>query len=234
MSDELKSETSEAPSGVARDAEIPIAHPLARFVDPAIFRATFAPDCMSHQCACRDVGDLPRLDACCQHGADVRLSEKATLLKRATEVASVLKPARRDPETWFDERETGIDSDFPGDLIIRTATQDIDDDESGCVFLDHTGPRGCGLHKAALEYGFSPAEIKPAVCRLYPLYLDEGHLALSSDFDRYSCANDGDQSVYRVMREELANLYGDDLVRTLDELAVRYERSRLYPLRTGV
>src|SRR6266545_1897186 len=42
-----------------------------RSVDREIFRARFAPDCMTHECRCRDEGDRRLLDACCQHGADV-------------------------------------------------------------------------------------------------------------------------------------------------------------------
>jgi len=102
------------------------------------------------------------------------------------------KPERRAPETWFDQRDP--DPDEPVDVVLRTATSDIEVEDSGCVFLDHLGTRGCGLHVAAVEHGFDPVEIKPSVCRLYPLSLDNGRLGLNPDFDRYSCAHSGSAS----------------------------------------
>jgi hypothetical protein len=167
-----------------------INHPLITLVDVEIFTITFAPDCMSHSCRCRDADDVQRNDACCQHGADVLVPEKAAILRRAAEISSVLKADWRRPEAWFDERDPELDPEAPEGILLRTATTDLADESSGCVFLEHTGARGCGLHRAALVHGFDPAEIKPGVCRLYPLSLLERQLGLSPDFDRYSCAND--------------------------------------------
>jgi Fe-S-cluster containining protein len=179
---------------------------------------------------CRDDGDRAKADACCQHGADVMLPEKAAILRRSAEVASVLEPKWRDPARWFDERDPGVEDEPPFGTIIRTATTDLDVDDSGCVFLEHTGKRGCGLHAAALQHGFDPAEIKPSVCRLYPLSLEGGRLGLSEDFDRYSCANSGSSSLYSVMRSVLADMFGEALVRALDEVDARVRVRRLRSL----
>lgn len=214
----------------ADDDALAVDHPRVRQVDRDIFRLSFVADCMQHRCLCRDDGDRAKADACCQHGADVLLPEKAAILRRAREVASVLEPAWKNPETWFDERDPEVADDPPFDTIIRTATTDLEVDDSGCVFLEHDGRRGCGLHAAALRHGFDPAEIKPSVCRLYPLSLEEGHLGLSSDFDRYSCANGGRASVYAVMRGVLGDMFGDGLVRALDELDARVRVRRLRSL----
>jgi Fe-S-cluster containining protein len=210
-----------------------VGHSLVRRVDTSIFLRTFVPDCMSHACACRDEGDRGRLDACCQHGADVYPIDKEAILRRADAVASVLRPERRDPAGWFDEEEAVYDPDPPTGLVIRTATSDPEDESSGCVFLEHEGPRGCGLHRAAMIHGFDPSEIKPFVCRLYPLSLNAGELSLSSDFDRYSCADGAGPSVYRLMRATLAETFGLDLVTRLDRVERDFLPRRL-PIVVGL
>jgi len=199
-----------------------------RFIERDIFLVSFTPDCMAHGCRCRDENDRARLDACCQHGADVSLPEKEAILRRATEIASVLEPEFKAPESWFDEREPGHDPEAPMGFVIRTGTTDPDDESSGCVFLEHTGTRGCGLHVAAQRHGFDPGEVKPLACRLYPLSFEYGRLTLSDDFYRYSCASSGTSSVYQVMRETIAAIFGEDSVRALDRLD---DRMRSRPLR---
>lgn len=204
-----------------------VKHPAIDRVDGDIFTFTFAPDCMTHRCRCVTEDNRARNDACCQHGADVLIPEKAAILRRSTEIASVLRDGRRDPTQWFDERDPELDPDAPEGIILRTATSDLSDDTSGCVFLEHTGERGCGLHRAALVHGFSPLEVKPRVCRLYPLSWDKHSLGLSPDFDRYSCANDTGPSVYRVMREAVRQIFDDELIAELDRLEEKALRRRL-------
>jgi Fe-S-cluster containining protein len=208
----------------ATTREVAIDHRRVRFVDPSLFTLSFVTDCMTHSCRCRDENDRPRADACCQHGADLFIVEKQAILRRTTEIQSVLTPDRRAPERWFDEREPGEDE---GLEIIRVATSDMDDESSGCVFLGHGSGRGCGLHVAAMAHGFDPAEIKPSVCRLYPLSLDGKRLGLSDDFDRYSCANAGETTIYRAMRETLRQIFDDDLIAILDDLDAQLGSRRL-------
>jgi hypothetical protein len=208
-------------------------HPLIALVDVDIFTVTFAPDCMSHSCRCRDEGDAQRNDACCQHGADVLVPEKAAILRRAAEVASVMTAEWQRPSAWFDERSPELDPDAPEGIILRTGIVDLDDESSGCVFLEHTGPRGCGLHRAAVVHGFDPAEIKPTVCRLYPLSHLERRLGLSPDFDRYSCANDEGPTVYRLMREVVGATFGAGLVEELDRVESEILKRRLRVLRSS-
>ena len=202
-------------------------HPVIERVDVDIFVFTFAPDCMTHQCRCVTEDDRARNDACCQHGADVLLPEKAAILRRAREITSVMRDGRRDPAHWFDERDPELDPDAPQGIILRTATSDLADDTSGCVFLEHTGERGCGLHRAALVHGFTPSEVKPRVCRLYPLSWDKRSLGLSPDFDRYSCANDTGPTVYRLMRGAIVEVFGDELIAELDRVEEKVLRRRL-------
>jgi Fe-S-cluster containining protein len=206
-------------------------HPLITLVDAEIFTVTFAPDCMTHRCRCLDESGAQRNDACCQHGADVLVPEKAAILRRAAEIASVMDADRRDPAHWFDESDPAPDPSAPDGIVLRTATSDPDDESAGCVFLEHTGARGCGLHQAALVHGFDPAEIKPSVCRLYPLTHDERRLHLSPDFDRYSCANDQGPRVYRLMRESLREIFGAELIAELDRVESEVTRRTLNVLR---
>ena len=216
---------------IIEDNALAVDHPRVHLVDREIFLLSFVTDCTQHRCLCRDENNRARVDACCQHGADVLLTEKSAILRRASEVASVLTPERRRPETWFDEREPEVMSEEPFGEVVRTATTDPDVENSGCVFLNHLGNRGCGLHLAALRHGFDPAEIKPSVCRLYPLSLSDGRLGLNEDFDRYSCANSGPSSIYKVLRGALGKMFGDELVRILDDLNARIRRPRLKILR---
>ena len=218
------------PSGGAL-VERQINHPLIALVDVDIFTVTFAPDCMTHSCLCRDADDSQRNDACCQHGADVLVPEKAAILRRAAEVASVMKGAFQHPSTWFDERAPELDPNVPEGIILRTGIVDPDDESSGCVFLEHTGTRGCGLHRTAVLHGFNPAEIKPIVCSLYPLSHIDRRLGLSPDFDRYSCANGEGPTVYRLAREAVGAAFGAGLVEELDrvESEILKRRLRLLP-----
>lgn len=204
-----------------------INHSGIDLVESDIFTFTFAPDCMTHRCRCVTEDNRFRNDACCQHGADVLIPEKAAILRRASEIAAIMRPGRTDPAAWFDERDPEEDPDAPEGIILRTATSDLEDDTSGCIFLEHTGERGCGLHRAALVHGFSPAEVKPRVCRLYPLSWDKRVLELSPDFDRYSCANHPGPSVYRLMRPAIVEVFGDDLIHELDALEAKVLRQRL-------
>jgi len=210
-----------------------LSHADVHSVDGRIFKITFTPDCMEHTCRCLGESNRPRNDACCQYGADVFVPERQAILRRATEIASVLKESRRDPASWFDDSDPEPDADAPAGIILRTATADPEDETSGCVFLQHSGERGCGLHRAALVHGFAPAEIKPTVCRLYPVSFDQGRLGLSPDFNHYSCAGAEGPTVYRLMREAIGEIFGASLVQELDRLESRVGGSRLRVLPTA-
>ncbi len=98
-------------------------HPAFESVDGEIFTQTFTPDCMAHACVCREEDDRPRNDACCRFGADVLVPEKTAILRRAPQIAAVLKETRRDPAGWFDEEDPERDPDAPGGILLRTATR---------------------------------------------------------------------------------------------------------------
>lgn len=203
-------------------ARLPISHARLHEVETEIFWRRFAPDCMTHECRRRDLGRV-RLDACCQYGADVTLPERDAILARASDIAPVLRPELRDPARWFDTSEP--EEDPEAGTLVRTGLAEPRED-GGCVFLEHD-LRGCALHRAALEHGFDPASIKPAVCRLYPLAYGEGLLGLSDDFSDYSCGDHEGPTVYRLMRETIGRLFGLDAVRLLDAAERQVLRRRL-------
>ena len=178
---------------------------------------------MRHRCKCVDEERRLRFDACCQHGCDVSLAEREKILARAEEVRAVLDEPWRDTARWFDASDPEIDSE--GTTWLRAATAGPEEN-SGCVFLQHDR-RGCALHRAALAHDFAPAEIKPMVCRLYPLSWADGLLCLSDDFYRYSCAELSGPTVYRLQRATLGDLFGDELVAMLDRLERSTRRKRL-------
>lgn len=199
-------------------------HPIIRRVDEAVFRTRFAADCMSHQCRCREERERVLPDACCRYGADLGLDERRAIEARAVDIAAILDPAWRDPERWFDASEPEHDPDLAAGVVIRTAVQGAEED-SGCVFLAHDA-RGCALHRAALAGGFDPVEIKPRVCRLFPLTFDEGTLCCAEDAALYSCAESATgPSAYRLLRSSLADVFGATLVEQLDDAERRCARS---------
>ncbi len=208
-----------------------VSHPVLNEVDPDIFRFQFAEDCMTHACRieaeAEDATDgaCQQNDACCRYGCDVDLFERDRILARAPAIAKVLRPELRDTARWFDESQPE-ESESASGTVIRTGKQDPTREAGKCVFLGHD-QRGCALHRAALENDFAPEEIKPAVCRLYPLSYGEGQLALADDFNWYSCAHHEGPSVYRVMRETLRDLYGDDAIAALDVVERKTLRARL-------
>ena len=195
-------------------------HPVIRQVEAEVFVTRFAPDCIDHRCRCREEGNRVLADACCRYGVDLGLTERRAIEARADEIAAVLDPAWRTPALWFDTSDPEEDPDFPAGVVIRTAVQGIAED-SGCVFLAHDA-RGCALHRAAIAGGFDPAEIKPAVCRLYPLTFGEGTLQRSEDFVLYSCAEaPTGPSIYRLLRSTIADVFGPELVSQLDHAETR-------------
>lgn len=191
---------------------VAIDHPRFRKVDAEIFVRQIVADCMTHRCRYLPEGpDHLRLDACCQYGADADLGERDKILARADEIKALL---RDDAKTvaWFDD-EVEPDPDAPSGGFVRTAVHG-----DGCVFLAHDR-RGCAIHRASIANGWDFRGTKPHVCRLFPLSYTTDSIVISDDYPDYSCAYEPDApSLYRVARDTLAEVFGADLVATLDAL----------------
>src|SRR5689334_9966506 len=163
---------------------------------------------MTH--ACRDrAPDREHLDACCQYGADTDLGERDQILARADELRAILRPDAREVPWFTDEVEA--DPDFASGFAVRTRPH-----AGGCVFLAHDG-RGCAIHRASIENGWDFRGTKPHVCRLFPLSYTTDELLISDDYPDYSCAYEpGAPTLYRVGRDTLGDVFGADLLPTLD------------------
>ncbi|MFH0899396.1 MAG: hypothetical protein V2A73_02075 [Pseudomonadota bacterium] len=185
-----------------------------------MFFTRFVPDCIAHRCRCLDENGRSLPDACCRYGADVDLHERDVILAKARLVEEVLKQPFRDRRRWFDESSPQEDQESPSGVLVRTATVSSGS-ASGCIFLQHR-QRGCALHLAAVASGFDSREIKPAVCRLFPLAFGEGTIGMSDDALLYSCASATSaptaQSAYRMMRATVADVFGSDVVDLLDRV----------------
>lgn len=191
------------------DATIPLDHPKFTRAEIGVFTRRVVADCMTHNCTIID-GNKFRLDACCQYGCDVDLTERDAIHARAESIRPLLaEKARSLP--WFDESAPEEDPDTPSGTVVRTAVLD-----GGCLFLAHD-KRGCAIHRAALEQDWDFRGVKPTICRLYPVTYGEGAIFVADDYPDYSCAfQDDAPTLYRVARAALADIFGEDLVRAMD------------------
>lgn len=201
---------------------IALDHARFRRVDRNIFVRRVVADCMTHQCVMvADEGapmphPRPLLEACCQYGADVDLSERDAILGHAAQLRALLTPdAAAAP--WF-TTEVQTDPDYPSGQHVRSATFTRADGTTGCVFLAHDG-RGCAIHRAALEGGWDFHQVKPHICRLFPMSYEDDTICISDDYEDYDCADAaGAPSLYRVARDTLAAVFGPDLIEALDRV----------------
>lgn len=188
---------------------MPLVHPRFVKAQRDIFIKRVTPDCMRHNCRIEREHGRAMLDACCRYGADVDVGERDAILACAADIAAILEP-RAARSAWFEGPEIE-DPDFPSGRYLRTATMG-----DGCIFLAHDR-RGCAIHRASLERGWSMAGVKPHVCRLFPLSYESDAIVLSDDYADYSCAYEaGAPSVFRATRAALEGVFGAELVVALD------------------
>jgi Fe-S-cluster containining protein len=185
-----------------------IDHPRFATVDPAIFTKKLVGDCMTHTCQFLVPAQHEKLDACCQYGCDVDLVERDAILAKANDIRPLLR-ANVANRPWF-ETEVEYDKDYPSGAVVRTEV--VDD---GCLFLQHD-QRGCAIHRASIENGWDFRGVKPAICRLFPLSYEDDAIVIADEYEEYSCAHVEGPSLYRISRDTIADVFGDDLVRALD------------------
>jgi Fe-S-cluster containining protein len=194
---------------------VPVDHPKFKQVESGIFTKRVVSDCLGYTCREREPTRI-RLDACCQYGADCDVGERDQILAHADEIKRLLTPAAA-AAPWF-LAEVEHDKDFPSGMRTRTATFG---DNLGCVFLQHD-KRGCAIHRASIDGGWSIDGVKPGICRLFPLTWDEDSIGLADDYTDYTCAFEPDApTVYRNGRDTLGALFGADLVVALDAVEAR-------------
>lgn len=186
---------------------VAIDHPRFHFVWSSIFTRRLAADCMTHRCTMVET-ETEKLDACCQYGCDVDLAERDAIEARAGEIRALLR-AEVKHVRWFDPVEEE-DTDYPSGRVVRTEVH-----ADGCIFLAHDG-RGCAIHRAAIEGGWDLRGVKPAICRLFPLSYEEDTIVIADEYPEYSCAHVDGPTLYRITRDALADIFGEDLVIALD------------------
>lgn len=191
---------------------VALEHPRFRQVQTQIFTRRLVADCMTHHCSMVETRSA-KLDACCQYGCDTDVGERDAILAHADDIRPLLRQELREAR-WFDPEELA-DDDYPSGRVVRTEVVG-----QGCVFLAHDR-RGCGIHRAALERGWSIRGVKPAVCRLYPLSYDGNTIVIAEEYPEYSCAHVEGPSLYRLTRDTLADLFGADLIQALDAAELR-------------
>jgi Fe-S-cluster containining protein len=199
---------------------VTIDHPRFRHTELEVFTKTITDDCMTHRCLMHETG-AQKLDACCQYGCDVDLSERDAILMKRAAILPVLREDAR-AAAWFDESEPEIDPDTRSGIVVRTAVLD-----GGCIFLAHD-KRGCAIHRAALEQGWDFRVVKPTICQLFPLSYTTDAIVVSEDYEDYSCAHLANApTLYRVARTALGITFGDELVRAMDAAEARVKATRL-------
>ncbi len=182
-------------------------HPRFRQVWASVFTHRLVADCMTHDCTMVET-HTKKLDACCQYGCDVDLREREAILARAEQIRPLLR-AEVANLPWFDD-EVEHDADYPSGAVVRTQVWN-----DGCLFLAHDR-RGCAIHRASLEQGWDFRGVKPAICRLFPLSYETDTICIADEYAEYSCAHVDGPSLYRITRDTLGELFGDELVRVLD------------------
>lgn len=174
--------------------------PVISYVDTVIFHRTYFTHCL--QCTfCHDW--------CCQYGVDVDVYHYHRIQQHAGRL-EVFTGIRQ--EHWF----TGAyeeDPQVPGGGSMRTRVVD-----GACVFLNRKD-RGCLLHAFCLEEGIDYHELKSMVDCLFPITFYEETLGPADEVDDASlvCLDTG-PTLYRGLRGELEYYFGEEFVRTLDDI----------------
>jgi hypothetical protein len=104
-----------------------------------------------------------------------------------------------------------------------------------CIFLDNCeslGQHACALHDTALREGLGLGEIKPLICRMFPLFIletedthiitcyspDTHRVLFEDDYEEMRCLQSNrrpTERIYIVMHETLETLVGKDGYRKL-------------------
>ena len=103
---------------------------------------------------------------CCRGGTTVSLDERDRILANEKIVREAMtSPARKDPALWFD-RKTTKDPDFTCGRTTSTRVA-----SGACVFYREDSL--CALQVAGANRLGSPYALKPAICLLWPLAVQD-------------------------------------------------------------
>jgi len=144
---------------------------------------------------------------CCRGGTTVSLDERDRILRHATIVSEAMTGrARGRPDRWF-ERRTEADADFTCGRTTNTRVLD-----GACVFYRDDGL--CALQVASQKRLSNPYALKPAVCLLWPLcvqdrMLDVGYAWFTRRKQCCAPVRKGRRAILQVVRPD------ERLIRTM-------------------
>lgn len=135
---------------------------------------------------------------CCHGGATVSVDERDRVLDHADIVLpEMTSRGRREVSRWFDRR-LAYDTDFTAGWTSSTRVQD-----KACIFL--RSDRLCALQVAGEKHLGSSYALKPSVCLLWPLCIQDGALEVGYAWftkRRECCApvsRGGERTILQVM-----------------------------------
>ena len=180
-------------------------------IHPELLEEVYAERCVLHEC----------LGACCTGGAWLDVEQLKAIVPHVEAIKTNLPEDRRNPDMWFSA--PSIEEDSPGGMIIGTNI--VDDPrrpkETCCVFLQPD--RLCALQVTSQQLGLEYPGLKPLFCALYPLQVRGDEIIIDHEtaenfggaICQRVCANK--QPMYRVFREELMLVLGEEGYRELEK-----------------
>ncbi len=192
-----------------------------------------------HGCQGVLTGPAPELEqGCCSYGAHFTDGADVARVKAAAKTLQ--------PDQWqflsVGRRRGIVRAEADGSTVTRLV-------EGACIFLNRPGfpgGPGCALHRAALERGLEPLDLKPDVCWQLPLrredetgddgrvtstitQWDRKHWGEGGDEFHWWCteapeAFNGSRAVYETLRPELTAMVGKSVYAQL--LSYLEERRR--------
>jgi hypothetical protein len=181
-------------------------------IHPELLEEVHAERCVLQEC----------LGACCAGGAWLDVEQLKTIVPQVEAISANLPEDRRDPNAWFSA--PAANEDVPPGAVIGTNVID-DPRRSGgtcCIFL--RPDRLCALQVTSQQLGLEYPGLKPLFCALYPLQVRGDELIIDHETAenfggatcRRACANQ--QPLYRVFKDEVALVLGEEGYREMEEL----------------
>lgn len=181
-------------------------------IHPELLEEVYAERCVLHEC----------LGACCTGGAWLNVEQLKIIVPQVDAIKPNLPDDRRDPNAWFSA--PAADEAAPGGGIIGTnvVADPRRPGETCCVFLRLD--RLCALQVTSQQLGLAYPGLKPLFCALYPLQIHEDEIIVDHETEQHfggaTCRRAGatKQPLYRVFKEEMQLLLGEEGYRELETL----------------